>query len=205
MPATPPEPPVPTADPGPGGPPVLLTPATYARHEAAVNWVELQTRATVPRAGRSRRPWTSGAYLAKTTTDVTARSGAAYGTGKAQLQQDDGSSLADDADADPVDVKNLDAAAVPSGTYVLLGWALGSWWLVDAATEWVALAVTTSTVTAAVFGGSDGAGTCTVTRSDGSTASVTVGNRATASVATGKNAVLLWVPNKGKYYLLGDC
>lgn len=71
--------------------------------------------------------------------------------------------------------------------------------------DWLALGVTTTTITAATVGGADGSGTCTITYADGTSASINVGNRATTSIASGKNAMLGWIPNKGKWYIWGDC
>lgn len=204
MPATPPpEPDVPGADPGPlGGVPIALAPATFARHAAAVNWVEQQNRSRTPRAGRGRPPWANGAALARVTTALAAAAGAAYGSGTGVLQKDTGTMLADDADS--VTLKSLAPVPVAVGTILPVVWALGSWWALPTRVP-VCRGVTTGAVSAATFGGADGSGPVTITYPDGTTASITAYNRATAAAATGKNCLLTWVPELARWYGLFDC
>jgi hypothetical protein len=53
-----------------------------------------------------------------------------YGTGSARIQTDDGSQLHDSTHADDdITVKNLTDFQIASGSYILISWALGSWWV----------------------------------------------------------------------------
>lgn len=123
MPATPPpNPQVPAPDPGPvGGLPVALAPATFARHEAAVRWVEQVNRAGPTRAPRGRRPWLV-AHLRGVADShgVTAWSAGADGSGTASVTYPDGTS-------ENITVYNSLRIAVPGNAHVRLGWEAGKW------------------------------------------------------------------------------
>lgn len=111
-----------------GGKPKALSPATAVRVMRSVDYTERAARVGMPREGGAPKGWAYPAYVMKTTTTVTARSGATYGTGSAKLQVDTGTALADDAET--VVVKNLTDKVVASGAYVVVAWALGQWWVV---------------------------------------------------------------------------
>lgn len=119
--AAPPDPPVPTADPGPvGGDPIALSPPTYERHAAAVRWVEQQNRGRTPRGSRSRRPWTQSLYRATNGGGVIASGGSADAT----ITYADGTT-------ETVTVHNWFNGNVPASKKMLIGWVDGDWYAVS--------------------------------------------------------------------------
>jgi hypothetical protein len=65
--------------------------------------------------------------IAKSTSSITARSSATYGTGSAKIQSDSGTALVDDGDT--VTVKNMTDKTIASGAYVLIVKAIDLWWV----------------------------------------------------------------------------
>lgn len=118
---------------GPQKPPstggtVTPTHATADRWSEATRYVERFFRSRTAPQRRGMDTWESGARVAKTTTGVSARSGATYGTGTIIFQVDDGTSLSDDG-IDTYDVKNVTDNVIASAAYVLVIWAQGAWWV----------------------------------------------------------------------------
>jgi hypothetical protein len=62
----------------------------------------------------------------KTTSSVTARSSATYGTGSAKIQSDSGTAFVDDGAT--ITVKNGTDKVIASGSFLMVTWALGHWW-----------------------------------------------------------------------------
>lgn len=118
-----------TSKPGSGDRPVVPTADAWGRVAQAVKRVEGQSLSRTPRAGRGLGAWSNSGIIAKATTSISARSGATYGTGTIQIQKDTGSALADDTSQPTMGVKNLTKFAIDSGSYLFVGWALGSWWV----------------------------------------------------------------------------
>lgn len=115
--------------PGTGARPVVPTADAWGRVAEVVKHVEGQRRSTTPRAGRGMGAWSVPACLAKSTTIIGPRSGGTYGTGSIRFQQDTGTALADDTSQPITTVKNMVDKTIASGAYVLVVWALGSWWV----------------------------------------------------------------------------
>jgi hypothetical protein len=68
-----------------------------------------------------------------TTTTITARSGAAYGTGQVKFLVDDGTTLSDAPGTNIVrDVKSILGNTVGSGKYGYVAWVDGLWHLIAA-------------------------------------------------------------------------
>jgi hypothetical protein len=65
--------------------------------------------------------------IARTTTSITARSSATYGSGSAKIQSDSGTALVDDGTT--VTVKNMTDKTIASGAYVMIVRSLGKWWV----------------------------------------------------------------------------
>lgn len=65
----------------------------------------------------------------KTTTSITARSGATVGTGSAKPQQLSGNTLSDRSTATEA-VKNILNKTVATSSYIIVVRALGVWWVV---------------------------------------------------------------------------
>lgn len=111
-----------------GESPVALSPATFARHDAAVRFVEGDVMTRAPRPDSSRFPGLApGAWgLLASGGTITAGSGTTLGTGSVKLCDKDGTVYPED---ESVDVLNSGAAVTASGgaRIVRLGWTIGSW------------------------------------------------------------------------------
>lgn len=118
-----------TNKPGDVSRPVVPTAEAWSRVSATVKRVEGSSLSRTPRPARGVGAWSSGGWIAKATTTITARSGSSYGTGTVQLQRDTGSALADDTSQPTFTAKNLFNKAITIGSYVGLDWKLGSWWV----------------------------------------------------------------------------
>lgn len=108
--------------------PILFLPATFARHEEAVQAVQDEIRTRAPRPGGQRFPGSSpGAWgLLAIGDSITAASGTTLGTGTVKLCDSSGTPI------DPettVSVKNA-GAEIPAGAaarVVALEWTWGDW------------------------------------------------------------------------------
>lgn len=69
---------------------------------------------------------TEAAVWVKTTSSITARSSATYGSGSAKIQTDSGTAFVDNGAT--ITLKNGTDKTIASGSYVLAVWALGKWW-----------------------------------------------------------------------------
>ena|ERR1039458_9516824 len=120
-----------------GGTPIALSPETFARHAAAVNWVENQNRVLRPRAGRGQgvgRAAGAWGYLAPSATisgvTCTVSGGVTtltLGTGTVTLCSRNGATLT--ANGDTVTVYNGGGSmtANSNGRILKLGWTDGDW------------------------------------------------------------------------------
>lgn len=108
--------------------PIALSQETFARHAAAVEYVEQIVQTRAPRDGRQRFPGLApGAWgkLASGAT-ITAASGITLGTGSVKLCDVTGTVYPED---ETVTVYNPGAAITASGSgkIVRLAWTLGDW------------------------------------------------------------------------------
>lgn len=101
------------------------------RMRSAIQRVEQQPYDLAPGRRPPRLPGDDLA-LALTTSAITARSGAAPGTGSAKLQKFDGSALAD-LDGTTITVRNFSSATagIATGKYCTLVNQWGAWWVVS--------------------------------------------------------------------------
>lgn len=110
-----------------GGPPIALLPATWARHDGAVRYVEGLIRTRAPLPGTSRFPGLApGAWAILDSGDViTGATGTRLGTGTVTLCDQDAFVL----DDSPVNVYNAgpEITAVYGDKIVRLAWTGGEW------------------------------------------------------------------------------
>lgn len=107
--------------------PIALSPQTYERHAAAVDYVEQSIRNRDPLFGNGRFPGLMPGQwgLLASSGTISAGSGTTLGTGTVKICDREGNVL-DDED---VDVVNAGAAitATGGGRIVRLGWTAGDW------------------------------------------------------------------------------
>lgn len=121
----------PIGSPPVGGPPRVLSPATHARYESAVGYVESLIRTRQPRPGTSRFPgaaWRAWGLLEPGET-ITGRSGLTLGEGDVQRYHQDEADLVDANDR--IHVYNLGgeikADSGGDGLLFPLSWNGGHW------------------------------------------------------------------------------
>lgn len=111
-----------------GNGPVALDRASAGRTRDAVRHVERMFRNQRPRDGRPGPTSAGWLNFAKLGGALSAATGATYTSASATLQKDTGTALADDTVT--VTVQNFTDVSYDSGSIVLVGWVLGSWWVV---------------------------------------------------------------------------
>lgn len=108
--------------------PVALSPETYARHAAAVDYIENIVRTRAPWPGKSRFPGlASGAWgILATGGSISAASGVTLGSGSVKLCDRTGAIYPED---ETVTVYNAGNAISASGAdkIVRLAWTAGEW------------------------------------------------------------------------------
>lgn len=111
-----------------GESPIALSPATFARHDAAVAFIEGDVMTRAPRTGSGRSPGLApGAWgLLADGDTIAAGSGTTLGTGTVKLCDSSGTVYPED---ESVDVLNAGAAitADAGDRIVRLAWTLGDW------------------------------------------------------------------------------
>lgn len=114
-----------TANPITPGP---MVPSADAAKRIAltVRRVEDSWRNRPPSQGSGPQAWTRAACWMKTTSTISARSGATYGSGSAKLQSDSGTAFVDDGIT--VTLYNGTDKTIASGAYILAIFTLGKWW-----------------------------------------------------------------------------
>lgn len=113
------------------GTPVQFDANSATRIDRVVRYVEGISRGGAPLRGSGNRPGLITSYQCKTTSTVSARSGATLGTGTARICSVDGSdNLVDDGE--PLTVKSQFTSTIASGVYITVIWSSGVW-LIDIA------------------------------------------------------------------------
>ena len=105
---------------------VILNTEAARRVVAATRRVEDSFRNRPPTRGLGFRGYMLPSAWFKTTSSVSARSSATYGSGSAKMQGDSGTAFLDNGIT--VTLYNGTDKVIASGAYVLAVFAMGKWW-----------------------------------------------------------------------------